>query len=287
MQEIGQSFCVCTALGGIPRLTHVFFTRLTAEAVPLLIVFMDTNKATEGHSAESVQPHLPSDWGDVLALAIGQRIKLARGARSQEALADAVGVHANTIGKLERGKASADASLLVGIARATSVSPAWLLLGEPYSASDTGMKIAPPAPTDMSDFAMIDAYDIEASAGNGSEAREEEVIGRFAFRRSWLTRKGLNPAHLAIVTAKGDSMEPTVRSGDILLVDKHITRLASDGIYLIERDNEVYCKRLQKLFNGGVSIMSDNAKYKPQELDHEGAEGLRVTGRVVWIGGER
>lgn len=256
-------------------------------SVTHLIVFMDTNKAEAGHSNEVTNPDLAADWGETLSLAVGQRMKEARGSRSQEALAEAVGVHANTIGKLERGKASADTTLLVAIARATAVSPAWLLLGEPYPKSATSTRIAPPAPAEMGDFAMIDAYDIEASAGNGVLAREEEVIGRFAFKRAWLDRKGLNPASLVIVTAKGDSMEPTVRSGDILLVDKNITRLASDGIYLIERDNEVYCKRLQRLFNGGVSIMSDNAKYKPQELDQDGAERLRVTGRVVWIGGER
>lgn len=248
---------------------------------------MDTNRTKPEHPNEVTKPNLTADWGETLSLAIGQRMKEARGVRSQESLAEAVGVHANTIGKLERGKTSVDATLLVAIARATSASPAWLLLGEPYPKSSSGMKIAPPALAGMGDFAMIDAYDIEASAGSGVMAREEEVIGRFAFKRSWLGRKGLNPASLVIVTAKGDSMEPTVRSGDILLVDKNISRLASDGIYLIERDNEVYCKRLQKLFNGGVSIMSDNSKYKPQELDQEGAERLHVTGRVVWIGGER
>lgn len=160
-------------------------------------------------------------------------------------------------------------------------------MGDPYPKTEARPEDATPLAADIADFAMIDAYDIEASAGNGTVAREEEVIGRFAFRRSWLNRKGLSPATLVIITAKGDSMEPTVRSGDILLVDKNITRLASDGIYLIERDNEVYCKRLQKLFNGGVSIMSDNEKYKPQELDQSEAEQLNVTGRVVWIGGER
>lgn len=287
MQEVELIFRVSLTPREIPYLGDVFFPRLTGYPVPLLIVSMDTNKTESEHPTEVTQPDLTADWGETLSLAIGQRMKEARGVRSQEALAEAVGVHANTIGKLERGKASADSTLLVAIARATSVSPAWLLLGEPYPKSNVGTKIAPPVPADMGDFAMIDAYDIEASAGNGVIAREEEVIGRFAFKRSWLDRKGLNPANLVIVTAKGDSMEPTVRSGDILLIDKNITRLASDGIYLIERDNEVYCKRLQKLFNGGVTIMSDNGKYKPQELDQEGAERLHVTGRVVWIGGER
>lgn len=143
------------------------------------------------------------------------------------------------------------------------------------------------ASLDSGDLVLVPSYGVEASAGNGAPVNDEHVIGRFAFKRSWLARKGLNPQHLAVVTARGDSMEPTVRDGDILLVDRNVTRISADGIYLIERDNELYCKRLQRLFDGGVTIMSDNPRYEAQQLAGEAADALNVTGRVIWIGGER
>lgn len=227
------------------------------------------------------------EWFMRASEGIGPRIKEARGSMSQHQLADRLGVHVNTIGKVERGVAVPDARLLLEIGLATDTSPAWLLMGAPYGMRDGASKAGAAASLESADLVLVPGYDVEASAGNGSEVNDEQVIGRFAFKRSWLARKGLNPSHLAVVTARGDSMEPTVRDGDILLVDRNVTRISTDGIYLIERDNELYCKRLQSLFDGGVSIMSDNPRYEAQRLSANAAEGLRVTGRVIWIGGER
>ena len=217
-------------------------------------------------------------------LEIGRRIKLARDAvgLSQAQLADAIGVHVNTIGKVERGTAVPDAELLLNVGRVTKVAPEWLLVG---GENRTGAELA--TASDYADLVLIPAYSVRASAGNGNHINDEDVVGKFAFKRSWLARKGMNPTNLVVVSAKGDSMEPTARDGDILLVDRNIARLAGDGIYLIERDNDLYCKRLQKRFDGGVTIMSDNPRYEPQHLSADAASVLNVTGRVVWIGGER
>lgn len=221
------------------------------------------------------------------SIEVGRRIKEARGELSQKQLADALGVHVNTIGKFERGEAVPDVIQIFDIAIATKVTPAWLANGAPYkknlreSETDVGQQHS------AEDLVFVPGYDIKASAGNGSHVNEEQVIGRFAFKQSWLARKGLNPQSLAVVTARGDSMEPTVRDGDILLVDRDVSRISADGIYLIERDNDLYCKRLQRRFDGGVTIMSDNPRYEAQHLPREAAEDLHVAGRVIWIGGER
>ena len=216
---------------------------------------------------------------------IGRRIKSSRDAidLSQMQLAEAIGVHVNTVGKLERGVGVADAQQLLDIGRVTKAAPAWLLMGDE--------KRGPAEPdaqaVNVADLVKISAYNVRASAGNGDHVNGEEVSGKVAFRRSWLERKGLNPATMAVVRARGDSMEPTVRDGDMLLVDRNMARLAGDGIYLIERDNDLYCKRLQKRFDGGVTIMSDNARYEPQQLSTEASAALNVVGRVFWVGGER
>ena len=222
------------------------------------------------------------EWTPRAAIAaIGARIKTAREEANltQEQLARAIGVHTNTIGKVERGTAVPDAQLLLDVAPATNVTPQWLLVGE---ARRTGLSAS------YEELVLIPAYDVEASAGNGFVVHEEDIVGTFAMPRSWVVRKGLNPATLVVVHARGDSMEPTARDGDILVVDRNVTRLAGDGIYLIERDNDLYCKRLQKLFDGGVIIKSDNQqRYDPQQLSAEAASTLHVIGRVIWIGGER
>ena len=217
---------------------------------------------------------------------IGRRVKEARGLVSQKTLADLIDVHVNTIGKIERGDAVPDAIQLHEIGRVTKTNPAWLLCGDLYeksSESTHGDKAA----ANSADLVLVRGYDVKASAGNGSQVNDENVMGSFAFKREWLARKGLNPQNLAVVTARGDSMEPTVRDGDILLVDRNVTNISADGIYLIERDNELYCKRLQRKFDGGVTIMSDSPRYEAQHLSADAAEDLHVAGRVIWIGGDR
>lgn len=226
-----------------------------------------------------------SEWMIKVAMTeVGRRVKAAREGTnlSQAQLAQAIGVHVNTIGKVERGLTVADAQQLLDIGRVTKVAPEWLLVG-----GEGKTRIERSAVDSYSDLELIPAYSVKASAGNGCSVGDEEVIGNLAFRRDWLVKKGLTAASLVVVSARGDSMEPTVRDADILLVDRNITRLAGDGIYLIERDNDLYCKRLQKMFDGGVSIMSDNARYETQQLSAEAASGLNVIGRVIWIGGER
>lgn len=137
------------------------------------------------------------------------------------------------------------------------------------------------------DIEFIPYFSVTASAGNGLTVDSEDVVGQIAFNKAWLSRKGLKPGSLAVISAKGDSMEPTVKSGDVLLVDRNVTRISTDGIYVIERENNLFCKRLQKMIDGAVTIMSDNPKYLEQKLTSEAAESLNVAGRVVWIGGER
>ena len=250
---------------------------------------MNTEKDAPDHFDEVLRDtdvKMDALFADVLGSLMGQRIKEARGLVSQRALAELIHVHVNTIGKFERGDTVPDALQLHEIGRVLNCNPAWLLCGNAYEKSSTPAHGGITA-ENSGDLVLVSGYGVKASAGNGEQVNDEHVIGRFAFKRSWISRKGLNPNSLAVVTARGDSMEPTVRDGDILLVDRNIDRISTDGIYLIERDNQLYCKRLQKKFDGGVTIMSDNPRYEAQQLSADAAASLHVAGHVIWIGGER
>lgn len=137
------------------------------------------------------------------------------------------------------------------------------------------------------EFTPIDVLDARVSAGHGSNNGHHEVIGKFAFRTSWLRSKGLNPGVAKIVRARGNSMADRINDGDILLVNTSVNVLGQDGIYLIEIDGEDYVKFLQRDFGtGGVRIVSYNPDYPVQVLEGEAANRLRITGRVIWHGGE-
>ncbi len=174
------------------------------------------------------------------------------------------------------------------IAKVAGVSIDWLATGE--GPMRPGEQAGPEFNED--EFALVPLFDVEVSAGYGAVVDEERIIGKLAFRKDWLAEEGLLGRHLTVVTARGDSMMPTIWEGDVLLVDTWITpdgrrlqpsRLA-DGIYIIRMDGELIVKRLQNDFQGGVFIRSDNPAYKEIHVPGERIKDLQVVGKVVWFG---
>ncbi len=188
-----------------------------------------------------------------------------------------------------RGKSFPSLDRLDAIAAAVGVSPAWLATGEGPMRPGEGIK---EEKFSEDEFALVPLLNVEVSAGYGAVVEEERVVCKLAFRKDWLAEEGLLGRHLTVVTARGDSMEPNIREGDVLLVDTWITpdgrrlqpsRLA-DGIYIIRMDGELIVKRLQADFQGGVFIRSDNPAYEKIHVPAERIKDLDVVGKVVWFG---
>lgn len=134
-------------------------------------------------------------------------------------------------------------------------------------------------------FVMIPRYDVQASAGPGMFADQEQVIDYMAFQRGWVRRVlRANPDDLVLISAEGDSMEPAVRSGDLLLVDTAVTAFRDDAIYVVVLAGKLLVKRVQSFFDGAVTIKSDNAAYVEQTIASEEVDQIQVAGRVRWIG---
>ncbi|WP_347812967.1 S24 family peptidase [Novosphingobium sp. PhB165] len=122
---------------------------------------------------------------------------------------------------------------------------------------------------------------VGASAGPGAHAGDEEVFGTLRFSARWLRSMGLSPEMLSAITVSGDSMEPTLRHGDEILVDSEWQPLR-DGIHVVRLDDTVLVKRLGSVGAGRVVLSSDNPAYRPITC---GLAEIVVIGRVVWKGG--
>lgn len=199
-------------------------------------------------------------------------------------VSEKTGLHSNTIGRIERGDSEANIEQVLLISRALGVQPAKLMHYSETSATDdhqNGMG------TTDEDFALIDMIDVHVSAGGGALNGNSEVIGKFAFKRSWLASKGLTPEQAKIVRARGDSMADRINDGDILLINTAVNSLGPDGVYVIEMDGMDYVKLIQRDFStGGIQVISYNKDYKTQALSAEQAAALRICGKVVWHAGE-
>lgn len=131
---------------------------------------------------------------------------------------------------------------------------------------------------------VVPVYDIAASAGPGTYVDYEMQIAQLSLPRDYLkSLTSTGPDQLAIIRVKGDSMEPTLRDGDIVLVDRAKTSYGFDGLFVIQIDGTLHVKRLARSGrNGVVSVLSDNPLYPSVEYARSDVE---IIGKVRWRGG--
>lgn len=113
----------------------------------------------------------------------------------------------------------------------------------------------------------------------------DQVVDHLAFNKEWL-EMSLNVTNnrLALIQVKGDSMEPTLKSDDLILTDISQSHIGDDSIYVLQLQNDLVLKRIQRKINGSVIIKSDNPIYGEEILDESAAQSLPVVGRVIWYG---
>jgi phage repressor protein C with HTH and peptisase S24 domain len=171
---------------------------------------------------------------------------------------------------------------LLAIARGANVEVNWLATGE--GAKTTKDEPARTKAAIEEQFSMIPRLAVEASAGNGALAHHEESAGMLAFRADWLRRMGINPHAARALTAKGDSMEPTIRDGDILLVDTSIDRVRDNALYVVVLGGLVLVKRVHVKRDGSLTLISDNSTFPPEDVPANETDDLSIAGRVMWFG---
>lgn len=130
----------------------------------------------------------------------------------------------------------------------------------------------------------IALMNVHAAMGSGAVAPEhEEVVQRMVLSEPWLRRNAAfsKSDNLALVTGIGDSMAPTFHDGDVLMVDRGISDVKVDAVYVLSLKDELYIKRLQRRPDGSVLMISDNKSYEPYLIVNGERDMFRVLGRVV------
>lgn len=139
---------------------------------------------------------------------------------------------------------------------------------------------------DGKDYSLIDRLDLSISAGNGLVPIPEGAAERLAFSRTWMMRKGLSASLCVLVRVKGDSMEPTIPDGALVLVNCAERWSTAPGIYAFTRDGDTYIKRLAPMRIGkdgratSIAIASDNPEYPPEVLSDSALKTFNPVGRV-------
>ncbi|MBS5162644.1 MAG: helix-turn-helix transcriptional regulator [Haemophilus parainfluenzae] len=198
---------------------------------------------------------------------------------SQAELARMIGVKQPSIFKILSGQTLNPKNILE-IATALNVDPHWLKTGE--GDPDPSYRIVEVSEPQNPNTVRIDILDVEASAGNGAylSPTEQGLLSQefdLTFFRQQFGRA--DAKHLKLITVKGDSMAPTLESGDLLYVDISENYFAADGLYVFTFDGQTFIKRLQKV-GKEMLVISDNPTYKEWTFTQD--DDVFIHGRVVF-----
>lgn len=154
-------------------------------------------------------------------------------------------------------------------------------LGAPAFAGGEAVRAEEARASASATWVDVPRLPLGASAGPGAFAAGEVPEGQLRFSARWLSRNGFAPGNLSVIAVEGDSMEPTLRDGDEILVDRGPAPLRA-GIHVIRLDDMLLVKRLEPAGPDTIRVISDNPAYGRAEYP---AETVEIIGRVVWKGG--
>lgn len=187
---------------------------------------------------------------------------------------------------IERGKIKRPSAEVIGHIERVMALPPDRLMDIAYPT----LRVAPAPPAQMSpiddgDAVPVTSLDLSVSMGPGTIVEdfvESEPVYMDLRLLQIITRTPSD--RLRLIKGIGDSMEPTLRTGDRILVDINDRQLARiNGIYWIDHFGLHGIKRLRGSAAGKVMVMSDNQNVPDFEAD---AADVRIHGRVIWFGRE-
>lgn len=137
-------------------------------------------------------------------------------------------------------------------------------------------------------WTRVPVFSIEGACHDGvfeNQSNALDIVRSIDFLSSFLrTLPGVVGTHqLHIVTANGDSMEPTIPHRALCLVDGGQRDITRDGIFCIQSDGQIFIKRVQRNIDRTLTLLSDNARYQPRTITRDQLEGSCVIGAVIYV----
>lgn len=198
---------------------------------------------------------------------------------SQASLGQAVNMSQPSVWKLTSG-ATKHTRKLYEIASVLGVNPEWLSSGTGPMRSD-GQE---PVQLKRNDNYRVEVLDLKVSAGPGTYMLSEavEVLSAIEFtndhaRSLFGSRRAKD---IKVMTVDGDSMYPTIKSGDRLFFDVAVREFTTDGVYAFVFGKTFHVKRLQ-MQGLELAVLSDNPAYKDWIISEENCEQLYIMGKAL------
>ncbi|MFV0409880.1 MAG: helix-turn-helix transcriptional regulator, partial [Paracoccus sp. (in: a-proteobacteria)] len=167
-----------------------------------------------------------------------------------------LGVSERTIQNYLSGISLPNGRFLADISEKIGVSLTWILVGRgPKYLSEDHQNLPSLEAKAESRFVPVTHFTAEASAGHGSLVQDETHDSTYAYSRAFLDRRRLKPENLAVISVRGDSMDPDLHDGDKILIDcaeVELDRIKDGQIFVVNFGGALFVKRIQFLPGDGL-----------------------------------
>ena len=128
----------------------------------------------------------------------------------------------------------------------------------------------------------VAVHRLQAAAGGGALDLDETVRSYAYFRHEWLSRHGLVANRCRIIGVMGESMEPTLPVGCVILLDHNRRHRREGRIFVVRTADGLVIKRAGKGSDGRWQLVSDH----PRWPDAPWPDDATITGEVKWMARE-
>lgn len=202
-------------------------------------------------------------------MTMAERIKERRlqMAYTQEELARKLGLQKSAIAKYENGRVeNIKRSVIADMANILECSPSYLMGWDEPTPSRKGViinvlgRVAAGIPLEAIED-IIDTEEISEEM-----AKTGEFFG---------------------LQINGDSMEPRMQKGDVVIVRKQEDAESGDIVIAMINGDDATCKRLRK-YRDGIELISNNPSYEPMFFSNEEimSKPVKIIGKVVELRGK-
>jgi phage repressor protein C with HTH and peptisase S24 domain len=198
-----------------------------------------------------------------------ERLQSASPIKNQSQLAEALQVGRSAV-SLSKQKDSVPTRWIFFLAKKYQLNATWLATGEgyPYQAVEGQQE----------SYVIVNR--VLPRLGPDGELEPAGEDDHLVFVAHRIEHRG-DPRFMACMEMTGTCMEPEIRAGDSVVIDRSSTDIYAGRIYALGVEDLVLVRRVEKLPDTLV-LHCDNPLYSPVYLRGEDRKGVCVLGRVIW-----
>lgn len=213
-----------------------------------------------------------------------------------------------TLGEIIKHYRSDHSLSMDAFSERSGISKAYISLLEKNKHPKTGKEISPSIQSirqaaqgmnmDFDDlFALLDGK-VEVNQAKPLQGRKIPVLGRVAagipinavteiIDTEEISEDMANTGDFFALQIKGDSMEPRIYDGDVVIVRQQEDADSGDIVIAMVNGYDATCKRLVK-YATSLALVSLNSKYEPMMFTEEevATKPVRIIGKVVELRGK-